>query len=53
MIWRIEVRVSRTDAGQTTVDAVVETHDANAYLHLAKTGIAILRQAIDLALRQS
>ncbi len=52
MIWRIEVRVTRTDSGPTTADAVIETTGADAYRKLATEGIWILRQAIDLALRQ-
>lgn len=51
MIWRIEVRVTRTDSDPTTADAVVEAIGADAYRKLASAGIS-LRQAIDLALRQ-
>lgn len=52
MIWRIEVRVTRTDAGPTVADAMVDASGADAYRKLASAGIAIVRQAIEMALRQ-
>lgn len=52
MIWRIEVRVTRTDTGPTVADGTVEATGADAYRKLAAVGIALVRHAVDMALRQ-
>jgi hypothetical protein len=53
MLWRIEVRITRTDADPTTADAVVETTCHDAYRKLALAAISVVRQAVDVALKSA
>jgi hypothetical protein len=50
MIWRIEVRVTRTNSGAAVADATVEASGAEAYRTLASAGFAAVRDALAIAL---